>query len=235
MLARTHPPSHCADRSAAAVPRRRRPPLGDDNNNRYLPYATLYLGDGVTRRARVLAGLNPMDPQNLLFTRQRVEGTAAFPGIGMGSTLVPIAPDTYPPGATFDASTWHNAYTYAFAPLKPDYTVSQGVIAPSSAEQTALALLTAKRGYRRLEEVPPQEQAAMLTQVRASLAAEARERAQADAASPAEAAALDYPELRESWRAAARVEAEGGAALLAAEEAERRARAARMGGGGNGA
>ena len=128
----------------------------DDSNNRYLPYATLFLPDGVTRRARELAGLNPFDPKNLLFTRQRVEGTPAFPGVGMGSTLVPIGPDTYPPGATFDASTWHNAYTYAFAPLKPDYTVSQGVIAPSSAEQTALALLTAKRGYRRLEDAPPQ-------------------------------------------------------------------------------
>jgi len=145
----------------------------DDYNNRYLPYATLFLADGVTRRARVLAGLNPLDPRNLLFTRRRVEGTAAFPGVGMGSTLVPIAADTYPAGATFDASAWHNDFTYEFAPAKPDYTVAQGVIAPSQAQQAALANLKAKRGYRRLEDVPEQEQVAMLVQLRA---AEARER-----------------------------------------------------------
>ena len=247
----------------------------DDSNNRYLPYATLFLPDGVTRRARQLAGLDPFDAKNLLFTRQRVEGTAAFPGVGMGSTLVPIGPDTYPPGAAFDAATWHNAYTYAFAPIKPAYTVSGGVIAPSSAEQTALALLTAKRGYRRLEDAPPEVQAAMLSQVRAAAAAEASEaaaarRASAQGAGPAgpaapadggggaeeEAAVVDdatqgaargaaggaggsgggggggggggdegYGALRESWRAAAREEAEGGAALLEAEAAARRARA----------
>lgn len=108
----------------------------DGTNNRYLPYATLYNGDG-SRKARALSGeysrprclscavvvpnparhvcpirpqhlpihslrcpflspsgLHPFDPEKLLFTRPRTEGTPARPGVGMGSTLVPIT-DTW--------------------------------------------------------------------------------------------------------------------------------------------
>jgi hypothetical protein len=138
----------------------------DDPNNRYLDYATLFLPTG-ERRAKVLAGLNPFDPKNLLFTRQRVEGTASYPGHGMGSTLVPVSNSTYDKTARFDVATWHNQYTYAYTPSQPDYTVASGFIAPTQSEQVALAALRLKRGYRRLEDVPEEELDAMLMQVAA--------------------------------------------------------------------
>lgn len=114
----------------------------DPQNNRFLPYATL----GV---ARQLSGLDPKDPDRVLFSRKRVEGRPGFPGKGMGSTLVLPANDTWHSTAQFDAAAWHDFSTYTFTPEKPDYTVKSGRIEPSFAEQAAWALLQAERGYRR--------------------------------------------------------------------------------------
>ena len=141
----------------------------DDPNNRYLPYATLYLPDGVTRRARILAGLDPFDPKNLLFTRKRTEGIPAKPGKGMGSTLEPIIPGvTYDSTAVFSNASWHNFYTYSYMPDRPDYTIQSGIIQPTELEQVRLERLRTKRGYRRLEEVPDYVLSAMLAEIRAN-------------------------------------------------------------------
>jgi hypothetical protein len=140
----------------------------DGDNNRYLPYATLFEPDGVTRKARVLAGLDPFDPTRLLFTRPRTEGIAGFPGKGMGSTLVPITASTYHPTAKFDPATWHRVTTYTYTPDKPEFTVRRGVVEPTIVEQAALAALIKKRGYRRMEDVGEEARTAMLAQVRAA-------------------------------------------------------------------
>jgi hypothetical protein len=141
----------------------------DDPNNRYLPYATLYMPDGVTRRARILAGLDPFDPKNLLFTRKRTEGIPAKPGKGMGSTLEPIIPGvTYDSTAVFSNASWHNFYTYSYMPDRPDYTIQSGIIQPTELEQVRLERLRTKRGYRRLEEVPDYVLSAMLAEIRAN-------------------------------------------------------------------
>ena len=185
----------------------------DDYNNRYLPYATLFMPDGVTPRATILAGLDPFDPKHLLFTRERVEGTAAVPGVGMGSTLEPVTADTYPAGAFFDVSTWHNPHTYTFNPPAPDYTVASGVISPSQAEQAALAAQLAKIGYRRLQDAPPEVVAGMLARVRAAAEREAREaRAAAEGGGGDGDGGGVHPAMRESWggAAAARSAAQGG-------------------------
>ena len=129
----------------------------DPENNRFLPYATLYKTDGVTRNARILAGLDPFDPKKLLFTRPRIEGKNTKPGIGMGSTYISMDSSTYHRTARWDEATWHNVYTYTYTPDKPDYTVRRGKIEPSFEEQAALADLVRRRGYRRLQDVPEHE------------------------------------------------------------------------------
>lgn len=121
----------------------------DPENNRYLNYATLYneLGEKVARSG---VESNPFDPQITLFTRERIEGTTANPGKGMGSTYVPIEPDTYPAGSRFDTERWHNFYTYIYTPEKPLYTVRSGVLEPSLLEQELLRQIIEYRGYARL-------------------------------------------------------------------------------------
>lgn len=126
----------------------------DPVNNRYLPYATLLNPDG-SRHATVLAGLDPFAAAKTLYTQPRTEGVPGFPGVGMGSTLVPVrgagdAAPSYPATAVFDPATWHNSYTYTYTPDLADFTVRRGVLEPSLAQQAVIAALIAQRGYRAL-------------------------------------------------------------------------------------
>lgn len=119
----------------------------DATYNRWQPYASL---EGAPLRAAAaaqLVGVDPFRPATRVYTQTRTEGTPAAPGVGMGSTLVPIVgladadaehPPTYPPlarwamgwgppGRAPAVPPWRGApgdnYTYRYTPL-PVYDFS---------------------------------------------------------------------------------------------------------------
>ena len=120
--------------------------------------------------APALALNEPFARASRRFTQPRSEGAArARPGVGMGSTYVPVSNATFAQVGTtaaggtapyvpavnpplFDAVLWGDAHTYTFTPQTPRYSVAAGALDPTPDGEAALQALVAARGYARRAE-----------------------------------------------------------------------------------